>query len=452
MVDILNVSKVHQSGLCMGCGICESICPVQAIRIKRDNRKGIFFSVVDNDRCTDCGLCVEVCPGEAVDFDRLSKKFLDGKSSGNILGSFEFCYFAHASDNDIRYHSASGGLVTALLIHALENGVIDAALVTRFSAENPLLPETIIAETREQIIAACGSKYCPTTIGTALREIVEREGRFAVVGLPCQIHGIRKFEEVNSRLQRKIILHFGLFCANNNTFLGTEYLLRQNGICPEDVREIRYRGEGWPGKVCVTLCDNTRRIIPRGTTEKRWYRKAFFSSAAHYDFMIPRCLLCPDQTCELADISFGDPWLREFKQSERIGKSLLIVRTRIGTKLLTEAMEAGAVVLEEAPVSMVKRAQNYVFKTGVGGRIYLRQILRLATPDYGKRDLSFTTRDIQSAFRYLPSYFSYCRWSWPFLRFFAVVYYAGRIVRRGIVSMLRFCLRRFGSRKHNRPA
>lgn len=436
----LNVNRIFECGLCMGCGVCESVCPVQAIRIKNDNRKGIYFPVIDNGRCTNCGLCVEVCPGVLVDFNWLTNKFLGNGRKDNTLGVFQSCYFAHANDKQIRYNSSSGGLVTALLIHALENRVIDGALVTRFSDENPLVPETIVAETREQIIAACGSKYCPTSIGRPLRDIAKTEGTFAVVGLPCQIHGIRKLEEINSRLIKKIVLHFGIFCANNNTFLGTEYFLRQNGILPEDVREIRYRGGGWPGKICVSLGDNTGKIIPRPSTEKKWYRRALFSSAFHYDFMIPRCLLCADQTCELADISFGDPWLRKYVQSERIGKSLIIVRNRIGAKFLAGAMDSGAVVLEKAPLSMVKRAQNYSFKAGVGGRIRLRQLLRLPIPDYAERDLAFTTRNVTSAFRYVPSFLSYFRWLWPFIRLFAVGWYASRIAVNRIKSVLRFSL------------
>ena len=243
------------------------------------------------------------------------------------------------------------------------------------------------------------------------------------------------------------MLHLGLFCANNNTYLGTEYFLRQNGIRPENVSEIRYRGEGWPGKICVTLLDNTRKVIPRGTTEKKWYRKALFSSAFHYDFMIPRCLLCVDQTCDLADISFGDPWLRECKQSERIGKSLVIVRNRLGGEFLIEAKKVGVVALEEVPISVVKKAQNYAFKAGVGGRIRLRQACGLATPDYGERNLTFKTRDILSAVRYLPSYFSHHRWLWPLIRSFAIINYMTLVPFRKIKALLRFCLRSFGLRK-----
>ena len=47
------------SNLCVGCGICERVCPNGAV-VK-------IGDVYNRDRsiCTDCGLCVESCPSKA---------------------------------------------------------------------------------------------------------------------------------------------------------------------------------------------------------------------------------------------------------------------------------------------------------------------------------------------------------------------------------------------------
>lgn len=47
------------SNLCVGCGVCERICPNGAV-VK-------IGDVYNRDRsiCTDCGLCVESCPSKA---------------------------------------------------------------------------------------------------------------------------------------------------------------------------------------------------------------------------------------------------------------------------------------------------------------------------------------------------------------------------------------------------
>ncbi len=44
--------------ICTGCGLCEIVCPNNAIQIFRDNRK---FDVRVNDNCSLCGLCSDFC-------------------------------------------------------------------------------------------------------------------------------------------------------------------------------------------------------------------------------------------------------------------------------------------------------------------------------------------------------------------------------------------------------
>lgn len=153
-----NIKEVVDEGLCTGCGTCASVCPNLAIKMVLDSKKGIYVSRIDENNCNDCGSCYEVCPGHCVDFKELNLSIF-GKEPENILiGNYTNCYIGHATDYEIRYNSASGGLVTALLIFALEEGIIDGALVTKMSKQNPLEPEVVIARTKEEIISAAGSK------------------------------------------------------------------------------------------------------------------------------------------------------------------------------------------------------------------------------------------------------------------------------------------------------
>ena len=55
---MLNISK----NKCVGCGICESECPVKAISV--DIRKGL--AIIDKNRCIDCKLCIKKCPQNAI--------------------------------------------------------------------------------------------------------------------------------------------------------------------------------------------------------------------------------------------------------------------------------------------------------------------------------------------------------------------------------------------------
>jgi coenzyme F420 hydrogenase subunit beta len=222
------IAQVVKDELCTGCGTCVALCPEEAIKRTINEKKGINVPELNEEKCNHCGICYEVCPGHEVDFKQLNLEIFGKGPEDVLIGNYLNCYTGYATDYDIRYNSASGGLVTQLLVFALEEGVIDGALVTRMKKDNPLEPEPFIARSKEEIIEASKSKYCPVPANIVLKEILESEDgkRFAVVGLPCHIHGIRKAELINKKLKAKIVLHFGLFCSHTVDFLGDRFLVR----------------------------------------------------------------------------------------------------------------------------------------------------------------------------------------------------------------------------------
>lgn len=339
------IESVVKNQLCTGCGTCVALCPTSAIEMLKDNSKGIYVAKSDNEKCNKCGICYQVCPGYSVDFKALNSEIFGKEPEDILVGSYLNCYIGHATDYNIRYNSSSGGLVTALLIFALEKGLIDGALVTKMNDKNPLVPQTFIAKTRDEIISASKSIYCPVPANVALKEIHKSDGKFAVVGIPCHIHGIRKAEMINKELKEKIVLHIGLFCSHTPNFLGTTSLLKRLRIKKEDVIRLDYRGEGWPGYMKISLKDGELLLL-----QDYW---DFVGS----DFFTPRrCLMCSDNLNELADISFGDAWLSELS-GDKIGKSIIMSRTNVGEQFLHDAMSENIVGLESATADDVKRSQ-----------------------------------------------------------------------------------------------
>lgn len=354
-----NIENATRKKLCTGCGTCSSICPQGAIKIEVDHSKGIYLPRLDKELCNDCGICIDICPGCEVDFHYLNSHFFDNGEVDPLLGSYRNCYVGQAVNHEIRYNSSSGGLVTALLNFALKEGIIDGVLVAKMSESNPLRPYPFIARTEDEITSAACSKYCPVPANIALREIIDSKGFYAVVGLPCHIHGLRKVCMRYESLAKKIRLTFGLFCSHVNSFNGTEYLFKQLRINTKNIKEITYRGNGWPGKMVVKMKSGYEYT----------YEYDFYMPILHaYNFFTPaRCFLCSDLTSEISDISCGDAWLPEYRK-DNVGKSMIITRSEQGEDLVLRAMKRGIIELEIIGKEKVVEAQGIVFK-----KIYSRK-------------------------------------------------------------------------------
>ena len=53
------------SALCIGCKICQRVCPSNAIHIEKIGDKQ-YKAVVQLDKCIFCGQCVDSCPKNAL--------------------------------------------------------------------------------------------------------------------------------------------------------------------------------------------------------------------------------------------------------------------------------------------------------------------------------------------------------------------------------------------------
>jgi ferredoxin len=54
------MSVIVDQEKCTGCGTCEDICPLEAIKVED------VKAVVDDQACVDCGTCIEECPEKAI--------------------------------------------------------------------------------------------------------------------------------------------------------------------------------------------------------------------------------------------------------------------------------------------------------------------------------------------------------------------------------------------------
>lgn len=369
----MNIKNVVKNSLCTGCGTCISLCPNESLKLS--TQKGSYIPKVEST-CLNCGICYKTCPGHSIDFKLLNLKIFNHNPQDYLIGNYSNIFVGHSKDKEIRFNSSSGGMITQFLIYALENKIIDGALVTKMKNDNPLEPEPFIARKKEEIIEASTSKYCPVPVNSILKEILKSKGeKFAVVGLPCHIAGIRKAEELNKNLKDKIILHLGLFCAHTPNFKGTTDFLSELDIENNQIKNIYYRGDGWPGLMSFNFKNGQKKTID---SIEGWQ---FISSIFYYPY---RCLMCNDHTAELADISFGDAW--HINNENNVGESILICRNQRIEETLEDMEKYNTITKSESSTNDLKKSQDYMLfkKKMIGARMKIFKFFGNKTPFYNR--------------------------------------------------------------------
>ena len=334
MHEASNIESVVSARLCCGCGACVVACPHDAIHI----REGRHYNCaeVDATLCVSCGRCREVCPGEWTSLDGLENPEGQGADAPEHL-------LVCAKDESVRRDAASGGIITALLLHLLDCGAIDGAVVVQPDSARPLYCRSVLARCRDEILAARGSRYMPASACLGLREVVVNPGRYAFVGKGCDIDALRSLQAVEPRLDERIVLAIGLFCAQTPARSRTRAFLESVAINASDVGRIDYRGQGWPGRFRAA---NMGRAVYECAYERAWgfLAKGLPSLA---------CLVCNDGMAGKADISVGDPWGLPPELGAGAGLSYAIVRTPAGHEAVNECVGAGAISAAEAPSQWV---------------------------------------------------------------------------------------------------
>lgn len=58
-----NSTKVDQNK-CIGCKLCEGVCPSKAIKVDNDSKKAF----INSSLCHQCQTCTEICPQDAIHY------------------------------------------------------------------------------------------------------------------------------------------------------------------------------------------------------------------------------------------------------------------------------------------------------------------------------------------------------------------------------------------------
>src|SRR5947208_435774 len=321
--------EVVTSGLCTGCAGCVIACPHDVLSY--DDTNGVYKPIqIEEDYggprdCSHgdkaCTSCTRACPRFRA-WEPEIDSFLFGRAreADEMSGVFKDICLARASDGELHDVGQDGGLVSAMLVYALEHDIIDAALVSYLEGDGSswkAIPG--IARNRADVIASAGSRYTYSANTMAYNDLAKEDERIALVGMSCQssIPPVMKQRKAG-KVARKLTLSIGLLCSKTfDDAIFEELFEAKYGLKKADIKKMNIKGvfqiwmhNGDYHEVNLKECH-------------AWTRQG--------------CKTCPDFAAEHADISTGgigayNDW------------TLTIMRTPIGGEIIVKMLQEGALI------------------------------------------------------------------------------------------------------------
>lgn len=335
--------RAAASHLCSGCGACAAVAPGC---IEMGLEGGFLRPAVKARPDTKHEKTIAaLCPGLNAERPR-------GDASAHPLwGPYINVWTGHATDESLRHHASSGGVLSAVLIHLLERAEVDYVAQVAASDVSPLHNAVRDSVGADQVYAAAGSRYAPSAPLAGLHERMNRPGRFAFVGKPCDVSALRAWQRREPRLREKVPYLISFFCAGIPNQEGTDDILRRLGVRSAEVTAFRYRGDGWPGRAAA----RTRSGRLAGMSyQESW--GDILSKRLQF-----RCKICPDGSGGSADFVCADAWYGgeagypDFSEAD--GRSLVVSRTRKGDCAVRDAQAHGRIDLTPCAVGEIAKMQ-----------------------------------------------------------------------------------------------
>ncbi len=303
---------------CTGCASCANICPVNAIEMQSDSN-GFEYPVIDKNVCIHCKACEQTC------LKRMSKE------NGNH--TIPKTYAAWSREEDIRFHSTSGGAFSELAKVILQkDGVVIGA---EYEKEN-LVRHIVIKHTNE-LKKIRQSKYIQSSMGYVFREIKNylNSGKSVVFcGCPCQVSGLYTYLE--KEYSNLVTIDF--ICRGVNSPKAYKAWLSEieKNMGSKVVKVwFKYKKEGWKKSPRCTRIDfeNGESLV----FEQK--DNLFMEGYLSYNlYMRPCCGECQFKGIpRRADITLADFWGLEKKLDDDKGASMILLNNRRGEELFEQA-------------------------------------------------------------------------------------------------------------------
>lgn len=300
---------------CCGCTACYSICTHSAIMMARDE-EGFSYPVINLEKCVGCGLCEQVCPMITV--------IPEGQQNQPII------YAAVNKNEEIYLSSSSGGIFFSLCEYIIHNkGIVYGAIF-----DDNFHVKHAAATTIEGCRKFQGSKYTQSDIREIFPKIKsELKSNIPVLfsGTPCQVSGLKNYlrKPYNNLYTCDLVCH-----GVPSPLLFKEYLtLISKG---KRIKSIAMKSKRPYEKGTAINIEFIQGKNIRRTLETDIWNTLYFN---HYALR-PSCHICPFTNFNrTGDITIGDFWNFEkvrpdFHTNQCI--SLVMINSRKGQYLFDQ--------------------------------------------------------------------------------------------------------------------
>ena len=239
-------TEVVGKNLCIGCGICASICPHENLKIEF-NKFGEYNAFETGNICDEkCHLCLDVCPfyNNKDNEDVLGKKLFaetPGIKHTPETGYYIDAFVGYSSVKSHRENGASGGLATWTLEKLLTDNLVDHVACVSPNNDFEKLFKFKICNTTREVRECSRSCYYPVETSEFIKHILQHEGRYAIIGLPCVCKAVRLATQVNPKLKSRIKFVLGLVCGQMKSKFFAEYICALGGGDPHSLNGITFR-------------------------------------------------------------------------------------------------------------------------------------------------------------------------------------------------------------------
>ena len=331
MTVINSLSDIVNNGLCVGCGICQSIAGKDKIETMISSKGRLEPKEINKISPDVFKKIKSVCPGTIV--EGLPEEAIDKNSKHDqIWGYYLSLNYTWSTDNKIRFQSSTGGLLNGLSVYLLETKKIKFILHTVADPNKPMRSISKFSYSKEEIInCESGSRYGPAPSLDAFDKALDLNEPFAFVGKPCDISAIRQLSKIDSRVNKFCKYLLTLVCGGIPEFTKSQDFIESFKVKENELSKFRYRGYGNPGKMYIKT--------KNGHEHDRAYND-FWGEESTWRVLF-RCKICPDAIGESADIAALDTWRGGSPKGEDEGFNAVITRTKKGLDLINEATKAG---------------------------------------------------------------------------------------------------------------